>query len=86
MKPLKDLVVIEMLPEEEKKMGGLFIQPPKWAKPTNMGKVVAKGPEVNSVAIDEIVLINPYAALETEEKSTKLIREKDILCVIDQKK
>lgn len=84
MKPLKDLIVIQMQEAEEKKMGGLFIQPPKWAKPTNVGKVLQKGPEVSSIAEGDNILINPYAVLDTEEKLIKLVREKDVLCVLDQ--
>ena len=84
MKPLKDLIVIEMQqPEKEKKVGNLWVQPPRWAKPTNVGKVLQKGPEVTSIAEGDLVLINPYAVLDTEEKFTKLVREKDVLCLLD---
>ena len=85
MKPLKDLIVIEMQDQaKEKKVGNLWVQPPKWAKPTNVGKVLQKGPEVTSVAEGDNILINPYAVLDTEEKLIKLVREKDVLCLIEQ--
>lgn len=84
MKPLKDLILIEMQDQaKEKKVGNLWVQPPKWAKPTNVGRVVQVGPEVTSVGEGDNVLINPYAVLDTEEKFTKLIREKDVLCLLD---
>lgn len=84
MKPLKDLIVIEMQEaEKEKKVGNLWVQPPKWAKPANVGKVLQKGPEVTSVAVGDSVLINPYSILDTEDKLIKLVREKDVLCLID---
>jgi co-chaperonin GroES (HSP10) len=87
MKPLKDLIVIEMQDQaKEKKVGNLWVQPPKWAKPTNVGKVLQKGPEVSSVAVGDSVLINPYAVLDTEEKLVKLVREKDVLCLIEAPK
>lgn len=87
MKPLKDLILIEMQDEaKEKKVGNLWIQPPKWAKPTNVGKVLDKGSEVTSVAVGDSILINPYAVLDTEEKLIKLVREKDVLCLIEQTK
>ena len=85
MKPLKDLIVIEMQEaDKEKKVGNLWVQPPRWAKPTNVGRVLQVGPEVTSVAVDDSVLINPYAVLDTEEKFTKLIREKDVLCLLEK--
>ena len=83
MQPLKDLIVLEMQPEQkEKKVGNLWIQPPKWAKPNSVGKVLDKGPEVSVVAVDDNVLVNPYALLDTQEKNIKLIREKDLLCLL----
>lgn len=83
MQPLKDLIVIEMQEaEKEKKVGNLWVQPPKWAKPNSTGKVLHKGPEVNSVDIDQMVMVNPYALLDTQEKNIKLIREKDLLCLL----
>jgi co-chaperonin GroES (HSP10) len=87
MKPLKDLILIEMQDQaKEKKVGNLWVQPPKWAKPTNVGTVLQKGPEVTSVAEGDSVLINPYAVLDTEEKFIKLVREKDVLCLIEPTK
>ena len=83
MQPLKDLIVLEMIEEaKEKKVGNLWVQPPKWAKPNSIGKVTHKGPEVSSVDIGTTVMVNPYALLDTQEKNVKLIREKDLLCLI----
>jgi co-chaperonin GroES (HSP10) len=88
MKPLKDLIVIEMQTEqkEKKTATGFLIQPPRWAKPQNVGKILDKGPEVSTVDVGQDVLINPYACIDTEEKTIKLIREKDILCLIEPEK
>jgi hypothetical protein len=83
MQPFKDLIVLEMIEEaKEKKVGNLWVQPPKWAKPNSVGKVLDKGPEVSVVDINQTVLVNPYALLDTQEKHIKLIREKDLLCLI----
>ena len=85
MKPLKDLIVIEMQDQaKEKKVGNLWVQPPKWVKPNNIGTVIQKGPEVSSVSEGDRVMINPYAILDTEEKLIKLVREKDVLCLLDK--
>lgn len=81
MKPMKNLVVIELNETpEEKVSGGLFIQKPRWAKPDNIGIALALGPDVLTVRVGEHYLINPYAVIDTNEKNIKLIRESDILC------
>lgn len=87
MQPLKDLIVIEMKEaDKEKKVGNLWVQPPKWAKPNSIGEVLQKGPEVNSVSVGDRVMINPYAILDTEDKLIKLVREKDVLCLLEKEK
>jgi len=88
MKPMKDLVIIELneAEKEKKTEGGLFIAPPLWAKPENIGKVIAVGPDVTTLEVGEYYQINRYAAQDTEEKMIKLLREKDFLCHITQTK
>jgi len=84
MEPLRDLLVIEINTEQKEKQlsNGLYMQPPKWAKPQNIAKVIAKGELVKGIEVDDFVIINPYAYQDTEEKNTKIIREKDVLCRI----
>lgn len=84
MQPLRDLVVIEIIQEEEKTVGGLYKAQAQWEKPKNTGKVLAKGPLVSSVDMNDIVTFNAYAVQDTEDKNVKLIREKDILCLVEQ--
>lgn len=87
MKPLRDLVIIELKEEgKEKDTGGLIIQAPRWAKPQNIAKVVSKGPEVTDVDEGNYVLINPYAYQDTAEKNIKIIKQKDILCLAEDQK
>lgn len=70
-------------PKETKK-GGLFYQAPRWAKPTNIGKVLEVGPLAEgTVEVGKYYLINPYSVIDTEDKAIKLIREVDILCQMD---
>jgi co-chaperonin GroES (HSP10) len=84
MKPMRDLIVIEMnVQEKETQKGGLFYQAPRWARPTNIGKVVEVGPEVKSAEVGKYYLINPYSVIDTEDKIIKLVREVDILCQMD---
>lgn len=84
MKPLKDLILIEINPEpKEQKKGGILFQAPRWAKPSNIGKVLEKGPLASGVEVGKYYLVNPYAVIDTEDKTIKLIREDDILCQMD---
>lgn len=85
--PLDNLLVIQLSEEskEKKSESGFLFQTPKWAKPQNIGKILARGPLVSSLAVDEYVLINPYAVIDTDDKLIKLVREKDVLCRIKTK-
>lgn len=79
MKPLKDLLIVE-IQDEEKRDSGLYVRE-AWAKPKNIAKILEIGPDVEiTFETDELVVINPYAVIDTEDKAVKLIREKDILC------
>ena len=84
MQPRKDLLVIEIQPEpKEEKVDGLWIQPPRWAKPQSIAKVIAVGPLVTDLVAGDFILINPYAYIDTKDTMTKVIREDDILCKIE---
>jgi len=87
MKPMKDLILIELNQEEKEKKtdSGLFLAAPRWGKPENIGKVLAVGPEVTTVKEGEYYMINRYAVLDTEQKDVKIAREKDFLCHITNK-
>lgn len=86
MKPMKDLILIEMnqVEKEKKTESGLLFAAPRWGKPEQIGKVLAVGPLVTSVEEGGYYMVNPYAALETEQKDVKLVREKDFLCQITE--
>lgn len=84
MKPLRDLLVIEInqQPAEEQTSSGLYLAKPRWAKPQNMARVLHKGPEVKSVGEGDTILINPYAYQDTDDENVKIIKEKDVLCLM----
>lgn len=81
MKPLKDLLVIKLHEKDSTTSSGFIIKE-AWEKPQNIATVVAVGPDVTGIAVDTDVVINPYAVIDTEEKEIKIIREKDILCLL----
>ena len=85
MKPMRDLIVVEINQEpKEQRKGGLLFQAPRWAKPSNIAKVLEIGPDVKSVEVGKYYLINPYSVVDTEDKTIKIVREGDILCQMDE--
>jgi co-chaperonin GroES (HSP10) len=86
MKPLRDLVLIEMEEVEQVKKGGMLYAAPKWPVPENIGKVVAIGEHVSNIKVGERYIVQHYALIDTQEKQVKLIKEKDILCHIKKTK
>lgn len=79
MKPLRDLLLVELETDERKSATGLFIKE-AWAKPRNQATVVEVGPQVENVHVGQIITINPYAVIDVT-KDQKLIREGDVLAV-----
>lgn len=81
MKPLKDLLIVE-IQDTDKRDSGLYVRE-AWAKPKNIAKILEVGPFVSpEFELGELVVINPYAVIDTEEKPVKIIKERDILCRI----
>ena len=78
MKPLRDLVYME-LDEREEQQNGIFITK-SWEDTIVTGTVKAIGPDVKSVKVGDHVMFNPYAYLDiTDNANHKLIPESDIL-------
>lgn len=84
MQPLRDLLVIRIQEKPKTTKSGLFLSEEKWAKPENTAEVLEVGNEVKSVQKGDMVVINPYAVIDTAEKEVKIIKEEDILCHLSQ--
>lgn len=82
MKPLRDLLLVEIQPEEQRE-SGLVIRE-AWAKPRNVATVLEVGDTVELVKKGDQVVINPYAVIDTAKKEVKIIKEKDLLCLLPQ--
>lgn len=79
IKPLRDLVLIELDQREQKTGAGIFIQK-AWEDAVNSATVVEVGPEVTSCKKGDRIMINPYAYIDLNGmENTKLIRQEDIL-------
>lgn len=94
IKPLRDYVVLEKLPEE-KKVGSIFVATAT-DKDSACAKVVAVGPgtvdekgnKVSVVAkVGELVIYKKYSTTDYEDHGHKfmLIQDKDIIAVVDSK-
>lgn len=94
IKPLRDYVVLEKLPEE-KKVGSIFVATAT-DKDSACAKVVSVGPGTvdekgNKVEIHvkagQLVIYKKYSTTDYEEKGHKfmLIQDKDIIAIVDNK-
>ena len=91
IRPLADRVVVEPLEAEEKSKGGIILPDTAKEKPQE-GKVVAVGKgRVNDkgevIPIQDKVLYGKYSGTEVtvDEKQYIILREDDILAVIEEK-
>lgn len=93
IKPLSDHIFVETFNEEKTTKSGIFIPASSEEKP-EMGKVVAIGPGKRndegkliplSVKVGDNVLFTKYSPNEVkvDEKKYLVIREDDILAIID---
>lgn len=92
IKPLADRVVIEVVEEKEKKVGGIIMPDSAKEKP-QQGKVVAvgKGKHTDSgeliemeVKVGDTVLFSKYAGTEIkiDQKEYLVMKESDLLAII----
>ncbi len=92
IKPLADRVVIEVVEEKEKKVGGIIMPDSAKEKP-QQGKVVAVGKGKRSdsgeliemeVSVEDTVLFSKYAGTEIkiDQKEYLVMRESDLLAII----
>jgi chaperonin GroES len=92
IKPLADRVVIEVVEEKEKKVGGIIMPDSAKEKP-QQGKVVAVGKGKRSdsgdlidmeVNVGDTVLFSKYSGTEIkiDQKEYLVMRESDLLAII----
>jgi chaperonin GroES len=93
IQPLDDRVVIELLDQEEKTAGGIFLPETAKEKP-QQGKVVATGPgkmldsgerAAVNVKKGDIVIFAKYSGTDVEVDGNEylIMRESDLLAVVD---
>ena len=82
MKPLNNLIAIEIKRAEEKRTaGGIVLPRDKWGEKENIAIIKDLGGSHPSLKVEDQVLINPYAVLDTPDENIKLIKYEDILAL-----
>lgn len=86
MKPLKDLIVIEIETISDKKTDtGLYLPKDRWGEKENVAVIKAIPDGLTALLkVGDKVVINPYAVLDTPDKVQKLIRLDDILAIWEE--
>lgn len=82
-RPKRDNVIVAVEAPPSQTAGGIVL--PDYAKEQDpIGKVIAVGPDVKTVAVDSRVMFRSFAAYQVSSSGEKpellLIPEKDILC------
>jgi chaperonin GroES len=80
IKPLRDLLLIELDEVEEKTQSGILVQQ-GWEKTKHTATVLGVGNDVTHAKVGDRIIVNPYALLDSEhdEKTYQFMRERDIL-------
>ena len=88
LKPLKDRVVIQMVEQEEKTAGGLFL-PTTAQEKLQFGKVIATSEftaaEDRQVAVGDKVVFEKYSGTEVKLDGQEyiIVKEKDIIAIVE---
>lgn len=77
MKPLRDLLLIE-LDTPEDKTNGIFMTK-AWEDAVTLATVIEVGAKVKDIKKGDRIHINPYAYIDLTGSEQKLIREGDVL-------
>lgn len=92
VKPLDDLLLIELVPNESRTASGVIIKE-AWETAQNRAVIVDVGSLVTDLKIKETVIINPYALIDVTSSQPSLrsapdkkylIRRKDVLATYAQ--
>lgn len=81
MRPMTNLVLIEVEPPQEITKSGLFIQE-EWKTLPPTGIVKAVGPDVTTVVVGDKVIFERYASVILAEKNMRMCIESHILAKV----
>ena len=84
--PLGDRVYIKPEKKDEQSKGGILFAPDPEAKPyTNIGEIIAVGPDVTEVQKGQRVLFGQYSGtlIELNNEKYLIMREEHVECIIE---
>ena len=84
LKPLSDHVILSYIKEEEKTASGIILTTEVKDK-QSMGKVVAIGPKVEDIKVDDKVVYQSYSGTKTKfnDEEYLIIKAEDILAIYE---
>ncbi|HHX76022.1 MAG TPA: co-chaperone GroES [Acholeplasmataceae bacterium] len=84
LKPLSDHVILSYIKEEEKTASGIILTTEAKEK-QSMGKVVAIGPKVEDIKVDDKVVYQSYSGTKTKfnDEEYLIIKAEDILAIYE---
>lgn len=84
LKPLEDYVVLTMKKEERTTSSGIILTTEEKDKPA-IGKVLALGPKVENLKVDDEVIYQTYSGtkVKLDGQEYLIIQAKNILAIID---
>jgi len=84
LKPLSDHVILSYIKEEEKTASGIILTTEVKDK-QSMGKVVAIGPKVEDIKVDDKVVYKSYSGTKTKfnDEEYLIIKAEDILAIYE---
>lgn len=84
--PLRNLIVIKPVTEDEKTDTGIIIPNASDKKAPDQGRVVARGPEATEVKVNDKVFFSKYAAIEIKDgdKELLMVTQNDILAKLEK--
>ncbi|TAK89069.1 co-chaperone GroES [Patescibacteria group bacterium] len=86
IKPLSNRIVAEQLKAPEKTASGIFIPPSSQQEPV-VAKVIAVGPEVKNVKVDDSIIYDDHhssskRSVNFDESELILLKEEDVLAIV----
>ena len=84
LKPLEDYVVLTTKKEERTTQSGIILTTEEKDRPA-VGKVIAVGPKVDQLKVDDEVIYQTYSGTKVKLEGTEylIIQSKNILAIIE---
>lgn len=84
LKPLEDHVVLLPIKEEKTTASGIILVTDDKEKPS-MATVVAVGPKVDNIHVQDVVIYQPYSSTKVKHNQTEylIVQAKNIFAIVE---